>query len=249
MADIQVGSTVTIDRGHNSVKGRTGKVTAVVGTKVTIQLGTGRTVDAPLSSVSLVGAAASPGPTTRNPPVHQPTRPTPEPSPSPPTTGPAPAPTSRELFHVGDTVEVTSTTIESGGAIGRREILSHVQGTIESMSSRGYVVSVPDLPSKRLLASRTQLRKISSAQRVSPAIAANAKYMEPAEALRQAMASAGLKYIRVSRSADTGNLVVYTSAEIPTKRTAVMDAARAYLKQHGHRIVADRGNQIDVAVT
>jgi hypothetical protein len=74
MADIQVGSTVTIDRGHNSVKGRTGKVTAVVGTKVTIQLGTGRTVDAPLSSVSLAGAAASPGPTTRNPPVHQPAR-------------------------------------------------------------------------------------------------------------------------------------------------------------------------------
>jgi hypothetical protein len=183
MADIQVGSTVTIDRGHNSVKGRTGKVTAVVGTKVTIQLGTGRTVDAPLSSVSLAGAAASPGPTTRNPPVHQPARPTPEPSPSPPTTGSSPT------------------------------------------------------------------ARVANPKYITPAIAANAKYMEPAEALRQAMVSAGLKYVRVSRSGDTGNLVVYTSAEIPTKRTAVMDAARAYLKQHGHRIVADRGNQIDVAVT
>jgi hypothetical protein len=54
MADFHVGQAVTIDKGHNSVKGRPGTIAAIVGNKATVLIG-GRQVDAPLSSLSPAG--------------------------------------------------------------------------------------------------------------------------------------------------------------------------------------------------
>jgi hypothetical protein len=59
------GSQVTIVRGHNSVKGKTGSVVSIEGNSVTIRLTTGRTVTAPVGSITVTLAqtgapAASP---------------------------------------------------------------------------------------------------------------------------------------------------------------------------------------------
>jgi hypothetical protein len=52
---MKVGDTVTLVKGHNSVKGRPGKITAISGSKATVQIG-GRSVDAPLTSLQAVGS-------------------------------------------------------------------------------------------------------------------------------------------------------------------------------------------------
>jgi hypothetical protein len=50
MADFKVGDEVVIVRGHNSVKGKGGKITSIVGNKATVLVGY-RSVDAPLASI------------------------------------------------------------------------------------------------------------------------------------------------------------------------------------------------------
>jgi hypothetical protein len=50
---LKVGSKVTIVKGHNSVKGRTGTITSIVGTKATVKMdhGGGRSVETTLASL------------------------------------------------------------------------------------------------------------------------------------------------------------------------------------------------------
>jgi hypothetical protein len=50
---VKVGSRVTIARGHNSVRGRTGVVTAITGAKAQVKMdhGSGRSIDVPLNSL------------------------------------------------------------------------------------------------------------------------------------------------------------------------------------------------------
>jgi hypothetical protein len=52
---IKVGSKVTVVRGHNSVKGRTGTVQSIVGNTATVQMdhGGGRSITAPIGSLGL----------------------------------------------------------------------------------------------------------------------------------------------------------------------------------------------------
>jgi hypothetical protein len=59
--EIAVGSIVTIDRGHNSVKGKTGTVVAITGSKAVVKMNSGaRQIDAPLASLSLFSQTATP---------------------------------------------------------------------------------------------------------------------------------------------------------------------------------------------
>jgi hypothetical protein len=55
---MKVGDMVTVAKGHNSIKGKPGKITAITGAKATVQIGN-RLVDAPLTSLQPVDASAA----------------------------------------------------------------------------------------------------------------------------------------------------------------------------------------------
>jgi ribosomal protein L24 len=121
---MKVGDTVTIIKGHNSVKGRPGKITAINAMNATVQIG-GRSVTAPLGSISMqtpAGAAATAKTQVTNAVTAlRSTKPAAPVTPATPATPAAPAVRSYGGYSIGDTVTIYgvpyNTTVVTGKVV------------------------------------------------------------------------------------------------------------------------------------